>query len=126
LLRRSTGDIMNFQEKLFETAADLRSRATEFAHLALDTARAQARTSARQAEKLKRPLGVLNQAGRELDGVVRRHGAQFIKQNSSLAAKVRDDVTALARTTFASLQKGAAPKARKAAPRKRKSKAKAA
>jgi len=117
---------MNFQEKLLETAADLRNRATEFAQAAVDTARTQAGIAAERAEKLKKPLGVLNQAGRELNHVARRHGAQFIRQNSSLAARVRDDVTALARTTFASLQKGAAAKARKTSARKRKAKSRAA
>jgi len=115
---------MNFQEKLFESAAELRSRAAEFAQTAVDTARAQAEVAAQKAEQLKGPLDVLNQAGRELGLVARRHGKRFIRQNASLATKVRDDVTALARSTFASLQNaGAAPKARKASPRKRRSKA---
>jgi hypothetical protein len=117
---------MNFQEKLFETTAELRSRAAEFAQAAVGTARAQAKVAAQRAEGLKRPLGVLNQAGRELNKVARRHGSQFFKQNSSLAAKVRADVTALARETYVSLQaSAAAPKARKAAGR-RKTRAKAA
>ena len=115
---------MNFQEKLFETTADLRSRAAEFAQAAVHTARSQAGVAAKRAEKLKGSLGVLNGAGRELNKVARRHGAQFVKQNSQLVAKVRDDVTALARTTIASLQNRAAPKARKpVAVRKRKAKA---
>lgn len=114
---------MNFQEKLFETTADLRSRAAEFAQAAVDTARVQAEAAAKGAEKLKGSLGVLNEAGRELNKVARRHGTQFIKQNSTLASKVRDDVAALARSTFSSL-KGAAPKARKqTASSKRKAKA---
>jgi hypothetical protein len=116
---------MNFQEKLFETTADLRSRAAEFAASAVETARTQAEVAAKRAEKLKGPISVLNLAGREFGKVARRHASQFVKQNSSLAAKVRDDVTELARTTFASLQKGADSKARKPAARKRKAKAKA-
>jgi len=116
---------MNFQEKLFETTADLRSRAAEFAEAAVGSARAQAKVAAQRAEGLKGSFGVLNQAGRELNKVARRHGSQFFKQNSSLAAKVRADVTALARATYVSLQKGAAPKTRKSAAR-RKAKAKAA
>jgi len=116
---------MNFQEKLFETTADLRSRAAEFAQAAVHTARSQAEAAAKRAGKLKGSLGVINGAGRELNKVARRHGVQFVKQNSLLAAKVREDVTALALSTFASLQKkAAAPKARKpAATRKRKAKA---
>ena len=115
---------MNFLEKLFETTADLRSRAAQFAQAAAHTARAQAEAASKRAEKLKGSLGVINDAGREFDKVVRRHGSQFLKQNASLAAKVRDDVTSLARSTFASLQKSAAAKPSKTTSRKRKSKAK--
>jgi hypothetical protein len=115
---------MNFQEKLFETTADLRSLAAEFAQAAVHTARVQAEAATKRAEKLKGSLGVINDAGREFNKVARRHGSQFIKQNSSLAAKVRDDVTSLARSTFASLKKNAAPKSSKTPSRKRKTKAK--
>jgi hypothetical protein len=115
---------MNFQEKLFEATADLRSRAAEFTQAAVQTARTQAEAAAKGAGKLKGSLDVINGAGRELNRVARRHGAQFVKQNSLLATRVRDDVTALARSTFASLQKSAAPKARKpGAARKRRAKA---
>jgi hypothetical protein len=115
---------MNFQEKLFETTADLRSRAAEFAQAAVHTARVQAEAASKRAEKLKGSLDVINDAGRELNKVARRHGSQFLKQNSSLVAKVRDEVTSLARSTFASLQKSAAPKSGKTTSRKRKAKAK--
>lgn len=115
---------MNFQEKLFETTADLRSRAAEFAQATVHTARNQAQAAAKRAEKLKGSLEVIQVARREFRKVARRHGAQFVKQNSLLVAKVRDDVAALARSTFASLQESAAPKARKrTTTRKRKAKA---
>jgi hypothetical protein len=115
---------MNFQEKLFEATADLRARAAEFA-------RVQAEAAAQGAEKLKGSLDVVTLAGRELNKVARRHATQFVKQNASLASKVRDDVSALARTTFDSLRQGPAaqarkPNTRKATARKRKSRAKAA
>ncbi len=114
---------MNFQEKLFETTADLRARAQTIAQDALQNARIQKRL-----ETLRGSFNVLNTAGREFNKVARRHAVEFVKQNSTIAAQVRDDVSTLARTTFASLtRKPAARKARtatKAAPaRKRARKA---
>jgi hypothetical protein len=88
---------MNFQEKLFETTADLRTRAQQ------------------RVETLRGSFDVLNTAGREFNKVARRHAIEFVKQNSTLAAQVRDDVSTLARTTFASLtRKPAARKTRTA------------
>jgi hypothetical protein len=110
---------MNFQEKLFEATADLRARAAEFA-------RVQAAAATQGAEKLKGSLDVINLASREFNKVARRHATQFVKQNSSLASKVRNDVSALARTTFDSLRNGPTAKPTKPAARKRKSRAKAA
>jgi hypothetical protein len=96
---------MNFQEKLFGTG-ELGGRA------------------ASHVEKLKGSLSALNHAGHELNKVARRHAASFVKQNSSLVTQLRDDVTALARSTFSTLQKGAKTKAHKpAAKRQRKSRA---
>jgi len=110
---------MNFQEKLFETTDQLRTRAQSFANAALQNARLQA--AAKRVEKrlvnLRGSAAVLNTAGRELNKVARRHAIQFVKQNSVIAAKVRDDVSALARSTFTSLTQGPAiKKTRKAAP----------
>ena len=117
---------MNFQEKLFETTADLRARAQTIAQDALQNARIQKRL-----ETLRGSIDVLNTAGREFNKVARRHAVEFVKQNSSIAAQVRDDVSTLARTTFASLTRKPAVRtarkagqARKAAPaRKRARKA---
>jgi len=110
---------MNFQEKLFETSAQLRSRAQSIANAALQNARLQA--AAKRLEKrlvnLRGSVDVLNTAGRELNKVARRHAIQFVKQNSVIASNVRDDVSALARSTFTTLTKGpAVKKSRKAAP----------
>ena len=105
---------MNFQEKLFETSAELRSRVEAIAATALQSAR---------VEKLKASFDVLNTAGRELNLVARRHAIRFVKQNSSLAADVRDDVSAVARSAFANLTAKAPARKRKTAPRKRVSKA---
>ena len=112
---------MNFQQKLFETSAELRDRAHAFAVSAISNARAQADATAKRVEKLKGSMTALNTAGRELNKVARRHAIRFVKQNSTLAAQVRDDVSALALSTFASLSKSAAAnKPRKpAAARKR-------
>ena len=115
---------MNFQEKLFESSAELRERAQAFANSAIASARIQAGQAAKRVEQLKGSFNVLNSAGREFNKVARRHAIRFVKQNSTLASEVRDDVSALARSTFASLTaKPAATKARKAAPRKRARKA---
>jgi len=115
---------MNFQEKLFESSAELRERAQAFANSAIASARIQAGQAAKRVEQLKGSFNVLNSAGREFNKVARRHAIRFVKQNSTLASEVRDDVSALARSTFASLTaKPAAAKARKAAPRKRARKA---
>ena len=116
---------MNFQEKLFESSAELRERAQTFANHAIETARTRADAAAKRVKKLKGSMTVLNTAGREFNKVARRHAIVFVKQNSTLATKVRDDVAALARSTFATLTKSAAAtKARKpAAARKRARKA---
>jgi hypothetical protein len=96
---------MNFQEKLFETTADLRARAEILAQTA-------AKRAEQRFETLRGSFDVLNTAGREFNKVARRHAIQFVKQNSSIAAQVRDDVSTLARTAFATLTRK--PTARKA------------
>ena len=98
---------MNLQEKLFESSAELRDRAQAFANNAIRNARAQADAAAKRVEKLKGSMTVLTTAGLEFNKVARRHAIRFVKQNSTLAARVRDDVSAIARSTFASLSKSA-------------------
>ena len=117
---------MNFQEKLFETTHDLRTRAATLGKAALLTARDRAAIAASRVEKrvgaLKVSLATLGVAGRELEKVARRHGVQFVKQNASIAQAARKDVTSLALTTFDAIAKrGAAtskPKSRKSVARK--------
>jgi len=112
---------MNFQEKMFDTTEDLRARAASFASAAITTARSGARVAAKRAEGLKGSLAKLTLAGRELNKVARRHAARFVTVNSSIAADAGKDVSALARTTFATLVKrGAAPKKASKAPAARK------
>jgi hypothetical protein len=111
---------MNFQEKLFETTADIRSRAEAIAHAALQTARQRADVAAKRVKDLRGSIAVLNGAGREFNKVARRHATRFVKENSAIASQVRDDVSALALSTLQSLTKGPVRKtSRKAAPRKR-------
>src|SRR5262252_3575183 len=93
---------MNFQEKVFATTADLRDRAAAFATAALEEAKARAGVTAQRIDQLKGSVVLLNAAGRELNQMARRHGARFLKQNSTLAAAVGKDVSALARETYAS------------------------
>ena len=115
---------MNFQEKLVETSAELRHRAQAFANTAFDNARTRADAATKRFQVLKGSLIVLNTAGRELNKVARRNAVRFVKQNSIIAADVRDEVSALARSTFANLTKAPRAKARKASPaRKRARKA---
>jgi hypothetical protein len=105
---------MNFQEKMLESTADLRSRASAIAHVALTTARARAEIAAKRVHGLKSSFAVLTIAGREFNKVARRHATRFVKENSSIAANAGKDVTALARNTYATLTQRAAPtKARK-------------
>lgn len=110
---------MNFQEKMFETSADLRARAEAIAATALENARLRAGVTAKRVEKLKGSFAILNTAGRELNQVARRHAVRFVKQNSTLAVQVRDEVTALARSTFATLTAAAPVTKRKPSTRKR-------
>jgi hypothetical protein len=124
---------MNFQEKLFEATQDLRTRAVTLGKAALLTARERAAVAATRAEKrvgaLKTSLTTLGVAGREFEKVARRHGAQFVKQNSSLVQAARKDVTSLALTTFDAIAKRGAStkkKARKPVARKSTSRARVA
>lgn len=78
---------MNFQEKMFETTAGLRTLA------------------AKRVQVLKGSLATLSVAGRELNKVARRHAVRFVKENSSIAVEAGRDVSALAQTTYTSLVK---------------------
>jgi hypothetical protein len=103
---------MNFQEKVLEATADLRSRAALLAAEALKTARVRV--------DLKASLATLSVASRELNKVARRHAARFVRENSTIVVAAGKDVSALARTTYASLSKRTPVKAaRKPAVRKR-------
>ena len=106
---------MNFQEKLLEASAELRARAAALA--------ASARETARNRTKL---ISVLDGARREFGKVARRHAGQFVKQNSTIAAAVRKDVSELARSTYASLSTRPAARKTRRAPAARKRSAKAA
>jgi len=117
---------MNFQEKLTEASADLRSRAAALAAIAIGNARVPADLAAKRASRLKASLAVLSGAGRDLNKVARRHVTRLVKQNSIIAADVRKDVTTLAQSTYASLTRRRAPKKARRAPAARKRAAKAA
>jgi len=110
---------MNFQAKMLETTADLRNRVAAVANIAVARARSRAEVAAKRVG-LKESLAALSVAGREFNKVARRHAARFVKENSTLVANAGKDVSALARTTFATLTQRAAPtKARKSPARKR-------
>jgi hypothetical protein len=119
---------MNFQEKMFETTADLRSRAAAIANAAVSTARARAEIAAKRVKGLKGSIAALTVAGRELNKVARRHAVRFVKENSSIAVEAGKDVSALARMTYATLAKRevAKPKARKTIVKRKRSAAKKA
>jgi hypothetical protein len=120
---------MNFREKLFETTADLRSRAAALATVAVATARARADVAVKRVEGLRGTLDVLSVAGREFNKVARRHVVRFVKENSTIAADARKDVSSLARSAYSTLaaKRGAAkPKTRKSSSVRKRAKAKAA
>ena len=71
---------MNFQEKVFEAAA-------------------------KRVEGLQGSLEALTIVGHEFNKIARRHAVRFVKQNSVIAAEAGKDVSALARSTFATLSK---------------------
>ena len=120
---------MNFQEKLFETTADFRSRAAALATVAVAAARARAQVAAKRVEGLKGTFEVLSVAGREFNKVARRHVGRFVKENSTIAAAAGKDVSSLARSTYSTLaarRGNAKPKARKPSAVRKRVKAKAA
>jgi hypothetical protein len=108
---------MNFQEKLSETAAEVRVRAASAATAAFHTAREGATLAARRAQALKKSLAVLKGAGKELKQVAGRHVGRFVSENRAIAADAGRDLGTLARSTYASF----ATRGTKArAPRKKK------
>lgn len=108
---------MNFQEKLFETAAEVRVRAASAAAAALQTAREGATLAARRAQGLKGSLIVLKRAGKELNQVARRHVGRLVSENRAIAVDAGRDLGTLARSTYSSFAtRGTKPRA----PRKKK------
>lgn len=112
---------MNFQDKVFESAADFRARAIALTQTTLAGARSRATQAAGSVAQLKTSLAALRVAGRELNKVASRHVARFVKQNSSLAREAGKEVSALARSTYRQLSKreATAGKSRKTVTRKR-------
>jgi hypothetical protein len=107
---------MNFQEKLFENATYLRTRAAALAATAIATSRARAKVAVNRIDGLKGTFGVVTLAGRELNQVARRHATSFLRKNAAIAADARKDVSTLVRKTYSSLH--ATPTAVKAKRRK--------
>jgi hypothetical protein len=105
---------MSLQEKVFEATADLRTRALALANAALTQARARADVAAKRVGTLKVSLATLSTAGRELNKVARQHAVRFVKQNSAIALDAGKDVSALARSTLASLGGPQKPKSKRA------------
>jgi hypothetical protein len=94
---------MNFQEKLLETAAEVRVRAASAAASALETAREGAILATRRARELKGSLIVLKSAGRALNKVARRHVGRLVSGNRAIALAAGRDLGTLARDTYASI-----------------------
>jgi len=111
---------MNFQEKLLQTTADLRSRAAALATVAVSTARARADVAATRVTGLKGSFAALTVAGRELNKLARRHAARFVTENSSIAVDAGKDMSALARSTYVTLTQRAKPTRARKAPAARK------
>jgi hypothetical protein len=108
---------MNIQEKLFEASAELRARASALTSAALDVARARAGVATKRVEVLKGSLATLSNARRAFSKVAQRHATRFVKENSQLAVEAGKDVSALARTTYATLAGRATTKAKSRKPR---------
>ena len=117
---------MNFQEKILEATADWRARATAIATAALNEAKVQATTANQRMNQLKGSIAVLGTAGRELNEVARRHGARFLKQNSTLATAASKDISQLARDTYTTLTRKPAPSKARRSPARKRARAKAA
>jgi hypothetical protein len=100
---------MDFQDKIIESTQALRAQAATLGKAALVTARERAGVAVGRVEKqvgaLKSSLATLGVAGRELEKVARRHGAQFVKQNATIASAARKDVTSLALSAFDAIAK---------------------
>jgi hypothetical protein len=113
---------MNFQEKLIESAGDIRARAATLAAGALETARESATLAARRARGLRGSLALLRSAGLELGDVARRHVGRLVSENRAIAIEAGRDLTALARSTYATLATTVAtdPGTKVRAPRKKK------
>jgi hypothetical protein len=94
---------MNFQENLFETAAEVRDRAASAATAALETARERAILASRRAKDLKGSLIVLKSAGKELNLVARRHVGRLVSENRAIVVEAGRDLGTLARTTYKSI-----------------------
>jgi hypothetical protein len=95
---------MNFQEKVFESTAELRALA------------------AKRIEGLKDSLALLKAAGDDLNQVARRHVGRFVKENRRIALAAGKDLEAFARDTYANFRHqpvAQARKPRKTAARKR-------
>jgi hypothetical protein len=96
---------MNLQEKLFETTAELRTRAAALATTAVAS------------------LSVLKVAGRDLNAVASRHVVRLVRENRSIAMDARKELGALARSTYATFTKPVTPARRPRKPTARKRKA---
>jgi hypothetical protein len=111
---------MNFQDKVFESTADFRTRAASLATASLATARKRANVAAERASTLKVALAALQIAGRELGKVAGLHLSKFVEQNSALARAAGKDVSTLARSAYQQFAQNAVDS--KPAPKTRKSK----
>jgi hypothetical protein len=94
---------MNFQEKLIESAGDIRARAATLAAGAVEAARENVTLAAQRARDLRGSLTLIRSAGLELGGVARRHVSRLVSENRAIAIEAGRDLTALARSTYAML-----------------------
>ena len=99
---------MNLQSKVFEKTAQISERAVAIARLASVEARTRAAQAADRLEELRAPLATLQNAGRELNKVARRHVSRFVSENTAIARAAGKDVSLLARSAYAQLTKPAA------------------
>jgi hypothetical protein len=101
---------MNLQSKVLQTADRLRRQAVIIATAAWASAVDRAEVALKRATRLRGSVATLTDAGRELNKVTRAHTLRFIRDNSELARDAGKDISALARSTFVTLNRRAPAK----------------
>jgi hypothetical protein len=104
---------MNFQSKVFESAAVLAERTVALANATAARVRNRAAQISESAD-LKVTLEQLKAAGGEFQKIARQHGARFVKENAVIAKAAGKDLMHLGRSVYANFSRDEKPAARPA------------